>query len=746
MLPFGGPPGFPLLNNPQAGLFSSPMLFTSLPQVMVSTANATLLTSTPGVNMLGNRPMMVPPNMLTDIAGNSTPSTPGNEPSVWSEHKTQDNRVYYYNRITKQSSWTKPDELKTTEERAASNWRVYHTPEGRPYYYNTETKKTTWTKPQELENLSQDKSSASTDTPPLHAMKQEAESANSGSELERAMAATLKNLEVMPPTTSEIKNEDEKKPTMTEDYEAELKKRQADKFRELLRDKNAEGRISSTSTWEQAVKYIQHDPRYGIITRISERKQIFNAWKTQRQKEEREEKRLAIKRAKDDLEQWLQQHPKMKPTFSYRKAQNLFGKEDVWNNVADSDRRDIFRDVQDLMEKKEAEKEQTTRDMNIKALSDILDAMPEVNHKTTWAQAQRLLVENPAFAEHPTLQEMDKIDALIVFEQHIRTAEKHYIKEKENEDKRLRRHERKVREAFNGFLEELNRKSILTSMSSWSELYPLVSADSRFEDMLMQSGSTALDLYKFYVEDLKEKYYQHRKIVKEILQDLNVEITIETTYDQVLQAIKGHEKGKSVDPGNLKLVYNSLMDKVEAKVKENEREQQRKQKRLESAFRNLLRSIVPPVEPSSSWSAIAPKIEHDQAYKDVPSDELRLQFFDSYIQSISQSCGHHHGSSSAKKKKKEKKKKRKHEDHDSDSDEETKPKKSKKEKSNNDGEKKKKKSKRRSKSRSKSHSEGEIVKPKVEETRQDEKNSEDSDLSADELEKKRKELLKKLSD
>src|SRR4051812_11535527 len=66
--------------------------------------------------------------------------------------------------------------------------------------------------------------SVSTDTPPLHAMKQEAESANSGSELERAMAATLKNLEVMPPTTSEIKNEDERKSTMSEDYEAELKK------------------------------------------------------------------------------------------------------------------------------------------------------------------------------------------------------------------------------------------------------------------------------------------------------------------------------------------------------------------------------------------------------------------------------------------------------------------------------------------------------------------------------------------
>ena len=57
---------------------------------------------------------------------------------------------------------------------------------------------------------------------------------------------------------------------------------------------------------------------------------------------------------------------------------------------------------------------------------------------------------------------------------------------------------------------------------------------------------------------------------------MNVEINLETTFDQVLQWIKTHEKGKSVDPGNLKLVYNSLMDKVEAKVKENEREQQRK--------------------------------------------------------------------------------------------------------------------------------------------------------------------------
>lgn len=34
----------------------------------------------------------------------------------WSEHKSPDGRTYYYNSITKQSAWEKPDELKTSAE------------------------------------------------------------------------------------------------------------------------------------------------------------------------------------------------------------------------------------------------------------------------------------------------------------------------------------------------------------------------------------------------------------------------------------------------------------------------------------------------------------------------------------------------------------------------------------------------------------------------------------------------------
>ncbi len=35
---------------------------------------------------------------------------------MWSEHKAPDGRTYYYNSETKQSSWQKPNELKTNAE------------------------------------------------------------------------------------------------------------------------------------------------------------------------------------------------------------------------------------------------------------------------------------------------------------------------------------------------------------------------------------------------------------------------------------------------------------------------------------------------------------------------------------------------------------------------------------------------------------------------------------------------------
>jgi pre-mRNA-processing factor 40 len=66
------------------------------------------------------------------------------------------------------------------------------------------------------------------------------------------------------------------------------------------------------------MKQVIHDPRYSALRHLNEKKQIFNAYKTQRAKEEKEEQRLRAKQAKEELEDFLMTCNKMNSTIKYR--------------------------------------------------------------------------------------------------------------------------------------------------------------------------------------------------------------------------------------------------------------------------------------------------------------------------------------------------------------------------------------------------------------------------------------------
>lgn len=91
---------------------------------------------------------------------------------------------------------------------------------------------------------------------------------------------------------------------------------------------------------------------------------------------------------------------------------------------------------------------------------------------------------------------MDKEDALLVFEEHIRQLEKEEEAERERERKRQKRQQRKNRDAFVMLLDELHEQGKLTSMSLWVELYPILSADLRFSAMLGQPGTDFLNSFQ----------------------------------------------------------------------------------------------------------------------------------------------------------------------------------------------------------------------------------------------------------
>lgn len=70
------------------------------------------------------------------------------------EYRTDEGRLYWSHKTTKQSVWEKPDDLKTPFERALAKteWKQY-TSKDRPYYVNSRTKETKWNLPPELVEL-----------------------------------------------------------------------------------------------------------------------------------------------------------------------------------------------------------------------------------------------------------------------------------------------------------------------------------------------------------------------------------------------------------------------------------------------------------------------------------------------------------------------------------------------------------------------------------------------------------------
>uniref|UniRef100_A0A667ZYP7 Pre-mRNA-processing factor 40 homolog A n=1 Tax=Myripristis murdjan TaxID=586833 RepID=A0A667ZYP7_9TELE len=608
--------------------------------------------------------------------------------SLWTEHKSLDGKTYYYNTETKQSTWEKPDDLKSPAEQMLSKcpWKEYKSDTGKPYYYNSQTKESRWTKPKELEDLegkelltmvtSLTTEAVAPGTTPAPALQadptatmatvMEAETATSVSEEHLSQAAMHHTAEVnttdapaaapessaATETAASVDVTKEERPELQKKtYKWNTKEEAKQAFKELLKEKG----VSSNASWEQAMKMIINDPRYSALPKLSEKKQAFNAYKVQTEKEEKEEARIKYKESKETFQRFLENHEKMTSTTRYKKAEQMFGELEVWSCVPERDRLEIYEDVLFYLAKKEKEQAKQLRKRNWEALKNILDNMANVTFRTTWSEAQQYLLDNPTFAEDEELQNMDKEDALICFEEHIRALEKEEEDEKQKTLLRERRRQRKNREAFQKFLDELHDHGQLHSMSAWMEMYPTVSSDIRFANMLGQPGSTPLDLFKFYVEDLKARYHDEKRIIKDILKDKGFLVEVNTGFEDFGSIISSDKRATTLDAGNIKLAFNSLLEKAEAREREREKEEARKMKRKEAAFKSMLKQATPPLEPEATWEGVRERFLKESAFEDVTLESERKRIFKDFMHVLEHECQHHHS-----KTKKHSKKSKKH--------------------------------------------------------------------------------------
>lgn len=610
----------------------------------------------------------------------------------WKEYRSESGKTYYHNVDTKESHWTMPKELEEIKamiaaEEAARLAAVSRPPLVAPIGAAAAVSPgialppaippvavlpppgtvppAVHTPPAAIVAVTTAVTAAAvaSGTPPPAVATAGDASSSSGtgsSALDQAMAATLAAINSTPtktPTSDTAEEEnsvstpkDSESGSRTSTPEPKMvfkdKKEAIEAFKELLKDKD----VPSNASWEAAVKLIANDPRYPVLKKLNEKKQAFNSYKTQRLKEERELQRQRTKKAREDFEAFLTNNERVSSTTKYYRCEDMFGHMDVWKNVSESDRRDIYEDVIFNLAKKEKEEAKIMKKRNMKRLAEVLDSMMNIQYSTTWQEAQQMLLDNHEFADDANLLGMDKEDALIVFEEHIRQLEKEEEADKEREKKRAKRQQRKNRDAFVTLLDELHEQGKLTSMSLWVELYPTISADLRFSAMLGQPGSTPLDLFKFYVEDLKSRFHDEKKIIKEILKEKGFEVQVTTSFEDFATVVCEDRRSANLDAGNVKLTFNAFLEKAEAREKERLKEETRRLKKLAASFKNLLSSCN--VDHTLPWDEIRSKMEGLPEFEAVGLESERVRIFKEYQHESEEACSHHHSRSKKSKKKK----------------------------------------------------------------------------------------------
>eukprot|EP00850_Spirogloea_muscicola_P004143 SM000017S02883 [mRNA] locus=s17:918328:927163:+ [translate_table: standard] len=578
--------------------------------------------------------------------------------SDWQEATAQDGRKYYYNRRTRQSSWEKPPEMMTAQERADASaiWKEFTTPDGRKYYYNKVTKQSKWTMPDEMKQekgllpapaagapaplatttpvvsmpsaaisasllaaapaAPQSKVEAVVDKPveaasPL--MSPKAEPVNgmvSGGDLEEAKKGmvTAGKINVSPAASKQ------EKPAAPEPLTFATKQEAKTSFKELLEAHH----IGSDATWDQTMRQIANNKRYSALKTLGERKQAFNEYIAQRKKQEVEEKRLKVKRSREEFLAMLSESKALTSSMRWSKAQALFENDPRCQAVEkERDREELYEDYLVDLERKEKDRAREDRKHNQAEYRAFLETCDFVKVNTQWRKVQDRLEDDERCAR------LDKIDRLEVFQEYIRDLEKREEEEKQIAKEALRRKERKNRDEFRKVLADDRASGELHVRTRWRDYLAKVKEMPSYEAVAGNaSGSTPKELFEDVIEELEKQYQDDKAKVKEVMKTAKVVVTPVSSFDAFRDAVKEAGDLEEVSAANLKLVFGDFVERA----KEKEEKEAKRKRRIAGDFAELLHETKS-ITATSTWEDAQVALADAPEYTAFTDEAERLKVF-----------------------------------------------------------------------------------------------------------------------
>uniref|UniRef100_A0A1J3JQF4 Pre-mRNA-processing protein 40B n=1 Tax=Noccaea caerulescens TaxID=107243 RepID=A0A1J3JQF4_NOCCA len=596
----------------------------------------------------------------------------------WKEHSSPDGRKYYYNKVTKQSTWTMPEEMKIAREQAEkasvqglhaegiidtskapscfdtastglpsqttstlstsdasekralnSDWKqAASVPGSSSPVENVDRVQITADKTSHLHDTAETDDSSATVmiTSAATLVNKDKTSAENSGDSDGTSAKNLNQGSGTGPKESQkpvveseiVDSQLEEKQIHQENFSCISKSEAMDVFKSLLKSAN----VRSDWTWEQAMREIINDRRYGALRTLGERKQAFNEFLVQMKRASEEEKVARQKKRYEDFKRMLEECVELTPSTRWSKAVTMLEDDERFKVVErEKDRRNIFEDhVSDLKEK-ERVKALEDRKQNIIEYRSFLEACNFIKPNSQWRKVQDRLVVDERCSR------LEKIDQLEIFQEYLRDLEREEEEKKKIQKEELKKAERKHRDEFRGLLDEHTATGELTAKTSWRDylmkvrdlpVYLAIASNS--------SGATPKDLFEDAVEDLKRKYHELKSQIKDILKLRKVTLSAGSKFDEFKVSISKSNDLPPIPDVKLKLVFDDLLERA----KEKEEKEARKQTRHTEKLMDMLRSFKD-ITASSSWGESKHLVEGSEKCRYIGDESFRKQTFEDYV-------------------------------------------------------------------------------------------------------------------
>lgn len=418
----------------------------------------------------------------------------GGRQTDWTEHKDASGQIFYHNRITNESSWEKPNELKSEfEKEERTPWKEYLDDQSRKYYVNSITNETTWNMPEEYQ---------------LYLKKMEDHRKKLEEDSETPLEKMLR--------------------TVFPDEPAK------NKFARLLA---LERHMLSSWTWDQCISATFEDERSKQL-KMAERKQVYQQLVQKLKIYEAEEKKRKEIQMVDDFFDMLDSWSEIDKYTTFREVSEKFDLHPAFLALGNNEK-ERLRLFSDYKLAKERKARAAAKQEQEKRIDDFKQLMIEakLSTQTTWKQ----FVDE--FASQPSFQALEAIDRIDAFAHYIGKLERQDDEQLAATRRKNRTISRKAREGFRSLLLERfsapshstlptvpPTQTFLDAHTTWRSFQPLVLNDPRYQAMLTVSGSTPAELFYDYISDLQDRYAKERRKVKNLAKSLGLRVLLIQTH------------------------------------------------------------------------------------------------------------------------------------------------------------------------------------------------------------------------